>query len=47
MKEISVGGKVMPVSDFDLNKLRYGKDGKFLNPRICIIAKSGSGKSFS
>ena len=46
MKEISVGGKVMPVSDFDLNKLRYGKDGKFLNPRICIIAKSGSGKSW-
>ena len=35
MKEISVGGKVVPVKDFDMNKLRYAKDGKFLNPRIC------------
>jgi hypothetical protein len=46
MKEISVGGKIVPVKDFDMNKLRYAKDGKFLNPRICIIAKSGSGKSW-
>jgi hypothetical protein len=46
MKEISVGGKVVPVNVFDMNKLRYAKDGKFLNPRICIIAKSGSGKSW-
>jgi len=46
MKEISVAGKVVPVKEFDMNKLRYAKDGKFLNPRICIIAKSGSGKSW-
>lgn len=46
MKEISVGGKIVPVRDFDMNKLRFAKDGKFLNPRICIIAKSGSGKSW-
>jgi len=46
MKEVSVGGKIVPVTDFDMNKLRHGKDGKFLNPRICIIAKSGSGKSW-
>ena len=46
MKEISVGGKIVPVNVFDMNKLRYAKDGKFLNPRICVIAKSGSGKSW-
>jgi hypothetical protein len=46
MKEITVGGKIVPVKDFDMNKLRFAKDGKFLNPRICIIAKSGSGKSW-
>jgi len=46
MKEISVGGKIVPVQKFDMNKLRHAKDGKFLNPRICIIAKSGSGKSW-
>jgi len=46
MKEISVSGKIVPIKDYDMNKLRYAKDGKFLNPRICIIAKSGSGKSW-
>ena len=46
MKEISVDGKKVPIQEFDMNKLRYAKDGKFLNPRICIIAKSGSGKSW-
>jgi hypothetical protein len=46
MKEISIGGKIVPVKKFDMNKLRHAKDGKFLNPRICIIAKSGSGKSW-
>ncbi len=46
MKEISLGGKVVPVKDFDMNKLRFNKEGKFLNPRICVIAKSGSGKSW-
>jgi hypothetical protein len=30
MKEISVGGKIVPVRDFDMNKLRFSKDGKFL-----------------
>ena len=46
MKEINVNGKIVPVKDFDMNKLRFAKDGKFLNPRICVIAKSGSGKSW-
>ena len=46
MKEINIGNKIVPVQKFDMNKLRHAKDGKFLNPRICIIAKSGSGKSW-
>jgi hypothetical protein len=46
MKEISIGGKTVPVQQFDMNRLRFAKDGKFLNPRICVIAKSGSGKSW-
>ena len=31
---------------FDLKNLVYDSDGNFLNPRIAIIAKSGSGKSW-
>jgi hypothetical protein len=31
---------------FDLKNLVYDADGNFLNPRIAIIAKSGSGKSW-
>ena len=31
---------------FDLKNLVYEVDGNFLNPRIAIIAKSGSGKSW-
>ena len=31
---------------FDLKNLVYDVDGNFLNPRIAIIAKSGSGKSW-
>lgn len=31
---------------FDLNKLVKNNDGESINPRIAIIAKSGSGKSF-
>lgn len=31
---------------FDLKNLVYDQDGNFLNPRIAIIAKSGSGKSW-
>mgnify|MGYP003508017695 FL=1 len=31
---------------FDMNSLVFDDQGKFLNPRIAIIAKSGSGKSW-
>ena len=31
---------------FDMNTLVYNDEGKFLNPRIAMIAKSGSGKSW-
>lgn len=34
------------LEEFKLESLRYDENGEFLNPRICIIAPSGSGKSW-
>jgi len=42
----NIGGQVLQLEKFDLNKLVYTNDGKHVNPRIAMIAKSGSGKSW-
>jgi hypothetical protein len=36
----------LKLQEFDMNTLVYNEEGKFLNPRIAMIAKSGSGKSW-
>ena len=45
-KDINFGGEVLQLDRFDLKNLVYDNSGEFLNPRIAIIAKSGSGKSW-
>tara|TARA_B110000037_G_scaffold201120_1_gene242230 strand:- start:94 stop:972 length:879 start_codon:yes stop_codon:yes gene_type:complete len=45
-KDINCGGEVLQINQFDLNQLIYDQNGDYLNPRIAIIAKSGSGKSW-
>lgn len=37
---------VAQFKQFDMNALVYNEKGEFLNPRIAMIAKSGSGKSW-
>jgi hypothetical protein len=36
----------LQLQQFDMKTLIYNEEGKFLNPRIAMIAKSGSGKSW-
>lgn len=45
-KDINFGGECLQLDKFDLNTLVLDGSGDFLNPRIAIIAKSGSGKSW-
>ena len=45
-KDIMFGGEVLQLDKFDLKNLVLDQNGDFLNPRIAIIAKSGSGKSW-
>lgn len=45
-KNYNVGSGALQLKEFDLKTLVYNEDGKFLNPRIAMIAKSGSGKSW-
>jgi hypothetical protein len=45
-KKVIINKDIVEFLDFDMRDLIYGSDGKFLNPRIAIIAKSGSGKSW-
>jgi len=45
-KDINFGGECLQLDQFDLKNLVLDQDGDFLNPRIAIIAKSGSGKSW-
>jgi len=33
-------------NEFDMKSLIYDKEGNFVNPRILLIGKSGSGKSY-
>jgi len=48
MASLNVNGQVLMLQQFNLDSLIYKspKDKSFLNPRICIIAKSNSGKSW-
>jgi len=45
-KDINFGGECLQLDKFDLKNLVLDPSGDFLNPRIAIIAKSGSGKSW-
>ena len=45
-KDINCGGDAIQLDKFDLKNLVVDQNGDFLNPRIAIIAKSGSGKSW-
>ena len=45
-KDINFGSDCLQLDKFDLNNLVHDSHGDFLNPRIAIIAKSGSGKSW-
>jgi hypothetical protein len=46
MATLNVNGQILPIKEFNLDSLIYKPDKTFLNPRICIIAKSNSGKSW-
>ena len=45
-KDINFGGELLQLNKFDLNQLVKDDRGDYMNPRIAIIAKSGSGKSW-
>jgi hypothetical protein len=45
-KDINFGGELLQLNRFDLNTLIYDNNSDYMNPRIVIIAKSGSGKSW-
>jgi len=42
----NVNGASLQLKEFDMKTLVYNDEGQFLNPRIAMIAKSGSGKSW-
>ena len=44
--DVSFDGKVLQLNKFNLEKLVKDSSNNFMNPRIAIIAKSGSGKSW-
>lgn len=44
--DIAFDGKVLSLNKFNLEKLLKDNQGNYMNPRIAIIAKSGSGKSW-
>jgi len=41
-----IGNQVLQLEKFDLTKLVLNEKGEYVNPRIAMIAKSGSGKSW-
>jgi len=45
-QNVNMGGAALQLQKFDLKTLVYDDQGDFLNPRIAMIAKSGSGKSW-
>jgi ABC-type glutathione transport system ATPase component len=44
--DYNIGGQTLQLEKFDLKKLVVNDSGEFVNPRIAMIAKSGSGKSW-
>lgn len=44
-QDINIGGKVAQIQKFDPKSLLFNDRGEHLNPRVCMIAPSGSGKS--
>jgi len=44
--DYNIGGQTLQLEKFDLKKLVVNDNGEFVNPRIAMIAKSGSGKSW-
>jgi len=46
IKEIVYDGNVLELKRFDMRKLAFDKNKDAKNPRIAVIAKSGSGKSW-
>ena len=44
--DYNIGGQTLQLEKFDLKKLVVNDKGEFVNPRIAMIAKSGSGKSW-
>jgi hypothetical protein len=45
-RTIDFNGDTLQLEKFDMKNLVYDQNGDFLNPRIAMIAKSGSGKSW-
>ena len=45
-KDINFGGELLQLNKFNLSQLVKDDGGDYMNPRIAIIAKSGSGKSW-
>tara|TARA_B110000208_G_C11767652_1_gene429246 strand:+ start:1353 stop:2216 length:864 start_codon:yes stop_codon:yes gene_type:complete len=44
--DVAFNGKVLQLNKFDMEWLVKDSNGDYMNPRIAIIAKSGSGKSW-
>ena len=44
--DIDVPGQTLKLEEFDIKTLIYDDKGEFINPRIVMIAPSGSGKSW-
>ena len=44
--DYNIGGQTIQLEKFDLKKLVVNDRGEYVNPRIAMIAKSGSGKSW-
>jgi len=45
-KNINCGGERLSLKQFDPERLHCNNKGEYVNPRIAIVAKSGSGKSW-
>ena len=45
-RNVDIGGKVAQLKKFDPKTLIYDEHGDHLNPRVCMIGRSGGGKSW-
>ena len=44
--DIDIPGQTLKLDEFKIKSLIYDENGDFINPRIVMIAPSGSGKSW-